>query len=251
MEVEVPEAVDVLDFIGAGLARDEAVVVTTALAPVAQQPVVLHVAANRGIPRHRAEPRLLTRKGGEVVVVKLVAPAGVVLVLAVEGLGERGRDGWVRARVAGDLALEDTQGIGLAAHGVIPPLDRLEGEADGLARGGVSPRARRKLFEPTAYVLSLTGGRGQNRAEDLKAQTCPSHARRRVVVGGHDVPCSGPGSGSEPERCTPRGKNGVRPSSARRLGSSQPPQIPCGVGTRLGGQGQEPEQQPTDTLDTA
>ena len=68
--------------------------------------------------------------------------------------------------------------------------------------------------------LAVVGGRGEQRAEDLKAQTCPSHARaRRVVVVGHGPPArrdvsvaasSGPYADAE--------KHGSAPSSARSGG---------------------------------
>lgn len=187
VEVEMPEAVDVADLEGAGLAQREVdVVCAPPLLARAEQRAPLHEPADAAIARDEAEPGVLTGKREEVVVVELVGPARVLLVLANDGFGERGADAGLGAGVAGDLARQHDEGIACPARRIEPALDGLEGEADGLFGGRVLPGTRRERLD-ARLELPIVGGGGEQRPDDLKAQACPSHARRRVVVVDHGL----------------------------------------------------------------
>ncbi len=191
VEVQVPEAVHVRDLVRACLARLErlairALAVTTLAG--AQKALALHESAHRRVAGHRPEARVFAGERDEVVVMQLEAPARVVAVLARDRLDERGAQAWVRAGVRGHLAREHSQGIVGGASDVPPALEGLEREADRLARGGVPPRALGELRD-ARFELAVVGGGRQEGTEDLKTQTCPSHARAgRAVVVGHGSP---------------------------------------------------------------
>src|SRR5947209_7282760 len=106
---------------------------------------------------------------------ELIAPPRMIAMLPRDGLGERGRDAGMRARVLRDFALEGAERIGLLARRVIPSLNRFEREANGLACRRMAPRSRRELFDTSARVAVL-GRSSEQRADDRKAQPCPSHA---------------------------------------------------------------------------
>ena len=161
--------------------------------------------------------------------------------------GERGADAWVRARVRRHLAREGGERIVDAARDVPPSLDGLEREADGLAGRGVSPRASGELVD-ARFELAVVGGRGQQRTEDLKAQTCPSHPRtRRVVVVGHSPPGRRELDRGDARHPTPTGKTRAAPSSARTASGAGGYITPLTKrdpsGPARGGQRRQPDQQ--------
>ena len=70
----------------------------------------------------------------------------------------------------------------------------------------MTPRASGEPVD-ARLELAVVGGRGQQRSQDLKAQTCPSHARaRRGVVVGHGPPAP-PTSRAAAKRPYAHGKN--------------------------------------------
>ena len=100
VEVEVPEAVDVGDLVGAPLARREHIVVgRLAMATLAgaQEAEALHEAAEGRVAGNRSKPRVFAREREQVVVVELEAPSRVVAVLERDGLGQRRRHARVGA----------------------------------------------------------------------------------------------------------------------------------------------------------
>ena len=213
MEVEVPESVDVGDLVGAGLAQGEGLAVgMLAMAALArtEQALLLHEPAHGRVAGDRPEARVLARERDEVVVVKLEGPSRMVTVLLRDGLGERSAQAWMAPGVRGDFAREGGQRIASAARDVPPALDGLEREADGLAGGGVSPRTCGERLD-VRLELAVVGGGGHQRPEDLKAQTCPSHARVwRVVVVGHGAPALQPWTAAARRTLRRRGKHGQR-----------------------------------------
>ena len=98
VEVEVPEAMDVGDLVGAGLAsRERLVALALGVAPIAgpDEALPAHEAAHGGVAGYQAEGGVLAREGDEVVVVQLPGPSRMIAVLAGDGLGERGTDATV------------------------------------------------------------------------------------------------------------------------------------------------------------
>jgi hypothetical protein len=208
VKVQVPEAVYVRDFVRAPLACHERLAVrglAMAMFSAAQEASALHETAYGRIARYRAEA-LLAGQRDEVVVVQLEGPARMVAMLLDDGLLERRAETRMGPGVGGDLARERGERIVGAAGDVPPALDALEREVDGLAGRGVSPRARGERLD-ARLELAVVGGGGQERTEDLKAQTCPSHPRaRRGSVIGHGPPGCGP-CRSERARTYADGKN--------------------------------------------
>ena len=104
MEVQVPEAVDVSDLVGTGLAQGEGLAVgMLAMAALAgpQEALLLHEPAHGRVPGDRREARVLARERDEVVVVKLEGPSRMVAVLLRDRFGHRGAErsgGYRRAR---------------------------------------------------------------------------------------------------------------------------------------------------------
>ena len=190
MEVEVPEAVHVRDLEGARFARRKIVGVVTrsSFFSCAKETLLPHVAAHRGVRGHHAETWVLAGERFEIVVVELKGPARMLAVEALERIAERRRNTRVGAGVLRNFAREDGDRIGGTACGVEPSLDGLEGEANAIAGGGMRPGLGRELGEADAK-LAVVGRSGEQRTDDLKAQTCPSHARRRVVARCHVSPC--------------------------------------------------------------
>ena len=192
MEVQVPEAVHVGDSVRAPLACFERRL-AVGVFPVAafagtKQPLPLHEPAHGGVAGHRAEAGVFAGERDEVVVVQLEAPARMVAVLLRERLGDGGAQARMRSSVRGHLARQHRERIVGAAGDVPPSLEGLEREADGLARGRVPPGARGKRLD-ACLELAVVGGGRQEGAEDLKAQTRPSHAHAgHAVIVGHGSP---------------------------------------------------------------
>ena len=173
---------DVGDLVGAGLAsRERLVALALGVAPIAgpDEALPAHEAAHGGVAGYQAEGGVLAREGDEVVVRgQLPGPSRMIAVLAGDAAsGERGTDARMGAGVCMHLAGEGGEGVLCAARDVPPALDRLEREADGLAGGGVPPGAGGERLD-AGLELAVVGGGGHQGAEDLKAQTCPSHTRR-------------------------------------------------------------------------
>ena len=185
VEVAVPQPMHVGHLEEPALARHEAGVLLVApRAAVLAQPVMLHVAAHRGVARQDAQRRLLAPQRHQVVVDQLVAPARVLLAQGPDRLGHRHRHAGMRARVLGHLALERPDRVLLVASAVVPALEGLEAEADGLARRRVTPRPRRQLRDARGQLAGL-GRCAQQRADDGKAQPCPAHPRGGARLVGH------------------------------------------------------------------
>ncbi len=240
------------DLVRAGLARDEWLSVgRLAMASLtsAQQALRLHEAAHRRVARHGRQACVFAREGDEVVVVELVAPTRVVAMLLSDRRGKRRADARMSAGVRRDLAREGGERIGGGARDVPPSLEGLEGEAKGLTGRRVPPGAGRELVE-ARLELAVVSGCGHQGAEDLKAQTCPSHARaRRGVVVGHGSPAPRGKAAASTRDPTPAGKTGVTPSSARarscaRLHSC--PQPSRSVGAACRGEGRQPGEELRD-----
>jgi hypothetical protein len=110
----------------------------------------------------------------EVVVMQLDAPALVRGVLREHGLAHRVAHRELLSGIGAHLAAEHADRIGsLLERAIVPALDRGEAEADGLAGGGMLPRA---LGQSTKRGLQLALGRrcGQQLPDDGEAQICGS-----------------------------------------------------------------------------
>jgi hypothetical protein len=117
--------------------------------------------------------RLRLGQSDEVVVVELDAPALVGGVLGKDGAPNRLADGMLLTGIGAQLAAKNGHRIGALAQGaVIPALDGREAEAHGRARGRMAPGASRQPFD-RSLQLALVGRRGQQLADDGKAQVRP------------------------------------------------------------------------------
>ena len=180
VKVEVPKPMHVRHFVGSRLPRNEARDRVPRATLRTDKTLVFQVAADRCVARQAAETRILTRQHGEVVVVKLVAPARMIAVLTLDRLPQRDRDRGVCAGVLRHLPLERAHRIVVALRQVVPALDRLEGEAHDVSSRRVLPRLLGELGQPCSE-LAVFGWRMEQRANDRKAQARPSHAHGRVV----------------------------------------------------------------------
>src|SRR5271170_6249412 len=217
MEVEVPERIDMLVFVRTRLARYHLRLTPLTLAApplaLAQESMILHEAAHRTIARHRTQRRILLHQDSEVVVMELITPARVLLILARQRRRQRGRDARMRARVLGHLALERAEGVLLSARRVVHALDRLAGEAERLARGRMLPRPPGELVDAAGKLAGLRR-RGQQLADDRKAQTRPSQARWRLLVLAHGVLLD------ERQQVSSPAKDPTSPRKTRKIPSS-------------------------------
>jgi hypothetical protein len=102
MEVQVPQATDVLGLVGTHLAAFTATLCDAArsFAGLLEQPLGQHEAAERRVGRQAPE----VGKQDQVVEVELVAPLGMLLVLPPQGLGELMCDRRLAPTVAARLA---------------------------------------------------------------------------------------------------------------------------------------------------
>src|SRR5580693_4465172 len=89
------------------------------------------------------------------IAMELIAPARMLVILALDLRPERRRHTPMRACVLGDLPLQRAERVGLAAREVVHPLDRLVGEANRLARRRMLPRRGSKLADSAAQVAGL------------------------------------------------------------------------------------------------
>ena len=188
VEVQVPETVHVRHLVRTRLTRDEGLAarwLAMATFARAQEALAFHEAAQRRVAGNGSKTRILASEREQVVVMELEAPSGVIAMLAGDRFGERVAEAGVGAGVSVDLARKRSERICGRASDVPPSLDGLEREADGLAVGRVAPGARGELLD-AAFELARVSGRSEQRADDLKAQTGPSHTRAGRVIGiGH------------------------------------------------------------------
>jgi hypothetical protein len=201
VEVEMPQAVDVLGFVAAHLPLREARLgargpgrAARSQAPPAHQPVSVQHAAHGRVRRHRAEPRVLLDADREIIGVEPGAPARMLVVLGAKHARERVADGPRAALILADLAPQDADRIDAFALGLVEPaLDRREREAGRLPRDGVLPRL---IGERGERRLQRAGGgrSGQERSDDRKAQVRPAiMAPPLAMIVGHGRP---PGRGN-------------------------------------------------------
>src|SRR5437879_1011098 len=104
VEIEVPQSPDVFGFVAADLSRLTSPFrasftgVSRRLKPrLTHQAVSLHVPPDRGIRAERPKRWIGLHQSGQVVVVQLVAPVGVVAVLKNKPLGNRRGQGYLAA----------------------------------------------------------------------------------------------------------------------------------------------------------
>ena len=148
------------------------------------QAVMLHVSANRGVAGQLAERRVLPPNHQQIVVDQLVTPARMIAAQPPNLLRHSLRDTRMQARMFRHLALQRADRILGAAYRIEPALDGFGAKAHHLVRAGVPPRLRRQLGD-TRGKLSRFWRRGQELANDLKTQSCPTHARRRTRLVAH------------------------------------------------------------------
>jgi hypothetical protein len=105
-------------------------------------------------------------------------------VLRVKLRGDVARDARVRARVLGHLARERRERVGVRARDVVPALDRLEVEHHRLAGARVRPLPRSERGD-ALLKLAVLGRRREQRRDDRKSQSSPTHARWRALRFAH------------------------------------------------------------------
>jgi hypothetical protein len=181
MVVGVPQAADVLDFITADFARLPrrvdpvgARTIARRAAPLAHEPLRLHVAAHGRVRRHRAEPRIRRDTHAQIVDVQLIAPTGVRVVLRAERLphrlAHRGLLTGIRAQPPAQLA----HGIDRRVPRlVVPALERRARKAHRRVPDGMLPLARGQGGE-RVLELPFLRWRGQERAHHRKTQLRPA-----------------------------------------------------------------------------
>ena len=139
MKVRMEQAADVLGFVAAHLALLQAtggsagaggVPYPSALAAV--QPLPLHPPPHHRIGRHPPQLRLLLGQHLQVVVVQLVAPAGVLPVLLAEHHALRRRHARMPARIAAYLIAQRPHRTRRQAGTVVPAFDRRHSQGDRL-----------------------------------------------------------------------------------------------------------------------
>ncbi len=195
VKVQVPQLVDVADFVGALLERGPghdrkacgAVPHARPLPFLAQQTLVPHEAAHRWVRGHRMQGRVFVGQRHQVVVMELVAPAGVLLILGLDGLHKPAGHGGMRARLSWHLALQRREGIHYVLGPVVPALDRGGAEADPLFGRRMLVVLRGQLPQPLGELAGF-GWCGQQGTDDGEAQPCPAHAHRRGIVVAHGKP---------------------------------------------------------------
>jgi hypothetical protein len=216
VKIEVPERVDVAHLERAALARDEVGIELVAARPAAfSEAVLLHETAEARVARRWTERGIFSREHDEVVADELKAPARMLAAKPPDLGRHRLRHARMAAGMLGHFARQRRDGVLLVLGRVEPALDGFLAEAHGLTRGRVPPGAGRKLGDARTELARL-GRRAQELSDDLKAQSCPAHARGRARVVAHVSPRqrdrARPADAEHPTR---RGKSAVTPSFAR------------------------------------
>jgi hypothetical protein len=137
VEIEMPERSDVNGFVAADLSRLTSLFGACFAGPLpgktpglADPAVRLHVAPDRGIRAERPQRGIVLEQRGEVVVVQLVAPVGMLAVLEQKPLGQRRGQGHLAAVLAYGAAQDADGVVRLASGFVVPALDGDGEEAD-------------------------------------------------------------------------------------------------------------------------
>ena len=183
VEVEVPQRPDVLGLVAAdlaGLASGFGARFTGALAEPRPGPahlaVSLHVALDGGIGGEPSRGRIGLHPGGQVVVVQLIAPVGVLAVLEPESLGQ-GRGQGDLAAVLADGAAQGGDGVVvLVERRVVPAFDGDGRELDVASGHGMGPGLLGQVADG-GLERTVSAGRAQERAHHGEAK--PRPARRR------------------------------------------------------------------------
>jgi hypothetical protein len=130
VEVEMPKRPNVRGFIAADLSglapyfsERFARTLAETTSRLAQQAVSLHIPLDSGIGWEPSQGRIGLGQSGQVVVVKLIAPVGVITVLKLESLGEGSRQANLPAVFAHGAAQGADRVVALVTCRVIPSGD--------------------------------------------------------------------------------------------------------------------------------
>jgi len=185
MEIQVPQGERVLDLEAAYLAVLQALLgfycpgaLALRCAPTMHS-LRLEKSAQRGVGRQRSQRRVLGYRRGEIVVMQLHAPAGMLLVLCPHPLTQGDRK---QACTSGIVAAPATQRadrvLGLAGR-IVPTLQRGKAELHRQAAHRVLPLFRGEFLKGFLQ-RALFRRRGQQRTYDRKAQPRPALQVRRL-----------------------------------------------------------------------
>jgi hypothetical protein len=188
MEVGVPQAAHILDFVAADFAWLPRRINPVGAGPIAggapalpDEPLRLHVPPHRGIRWQRAERRIGGDACAQIVHMELVAPAGVGGVLGAQHLAQRGAHGRLLAGIGTQASTQPPDRIERPARLVVPPFERRAPEAHRLVADRMLPLARgqggQRLLEGP-----LLGRRRQERAHHREAQLRPAILSASVFV---------------------------------------------------------------------
>ncbi len=183
VEVEVPEAVNVVGLEAAHLAlrepgRGPAAAGRVGEAAALHQSAGVHEAPERSVGGQRSQAGVATDQGSEVAVVQRDAPTRMIGVLQEQPLLELLTHGVLLAGVLAHLAAQRPDGIESgAARLVVPALDGRAAELDRFPADRMQPRLGRQGGEGR---LELAGGRrrGQKRAHHREPQVRPAFMDR-------------------------------------------------------------------------
>jgi len=132
------------------------------------QPGALHETAHGGIGRQRPQAFILGHQGGEIVVVQLHRPAGVLAVLGAHRLHQSGGEAALLSGIAPPAPAQGRHRILRVPGQVIPPLQGAKAETQRQARHRMPPILGCQFLQPRAQ-LSRRRWVGQQRANDGKA----------------------------------------------------------------------------------
>ena len=132
---------------------------------------------------------------------QLRTPAFVGAVLLQQRLAQRHGHRYLRAGIAPSLAAQHAHRIMPFVTGAVEPsLERGDAEADRRAGARVTPFARRQLLQGRAQ-RTLRRRRGEKRADNREAQSCPMLVHPRSVSLRHARPSENTrGDGKRPHR---------------------------------------------------
>lgn len=188
VEVQVPQGGDMLDLEAAHLALFQAIARRQGARGIAlgvaaaHHPVRLQIAPYARIGRHRGGAAGECR--GQVVVVQLSGPTGMVVVLRLQGLAGDGQQTREGTAVGAHAMAQHRHRIGRGARGVVPALEGRDAEAYVETRDRMAPGLGSEFGQGRLQFPARRRG-GQQGADDGEAQAGPTLAVRDLDGGGH------------------------------------------------------------------